>query len=64
VSRVSPSSGKMRLLFRLEMHVHWLGRNDDGDDLGYAACSEHPGNGTSRYAYCAKCLMDEKTSVP
>lgn len=43
---------------RTDLHVHWMGRNDEGDDLGYAAFTVHPDG--ERKSYCMKCVLEAK----
>lgn len=53
-----PPSGSFQSNFRTDLHVHWLGRDDAQQDLGYAAVQDHPGGG--QYDYCARCRLDER----
>lgn len=55
--RKPTASGRFKF-YRLDLHVHWLGRTDDDVDLGYAAVGEHPDG--ERKSYCAKCVLDDK----
>lgn len=57
-----PSSGAFHLGVRGDLHVHWLGRDDNGQDLGYAAIPEHPGGGRHP-EYCARCRLEERAKL-
>ena len=57
-----PRSNPGRPVVRTDLHVHHLGYDDHGKDLGYAVVQEHPGGG-GFYEYCAKCVLDAKSGV-